>query len=61
MKITEDKSLAHRLVPYVPWITVYAVTAGALCLWGYRSKFRINILEYIGLLDLATAAALPLF
>lgn len=51
---------APRIGRYVPWLTAYAVTAGTLYLWGYWSKFNVNILEYIGFLDLATAAAFPL-
>jgi len=54
------KILAHKITPYIPWLTVYAVAAGTLYLWGYWSKFHVNILEYIGLLELATAAAFPL-
>lgn len=44
----------------LPLLTAYAVTTGCLFLWGYWSKFDINILQYVGLLDLATSAVLPL-
>lgn len=49
-----------KITPYVPWLSVYSITAGTLYLWGYWSKFNVNILEYIGLMDLAIAAAFPL-
>ncbi|HEY6644118.1 hypothetical protein [Povalibacter sp.] len=55
------KSSTLRFTPYIPWVSAYAVAAGALYLWGYWSKFHVNILEYMGLLELALAAAFPLF
>lgn len=55
-----ENNASAKLTTYIPWITAYGIAAGALYLWGYWSKFNVNILEYIGLLDLATAATFPL-
>lgn len=50
----------QRLSGYLPFVSVYAVLVGTLYLWGYWSAFDINILQYIGLVEIAKSAAFPL-
>lgn len=49
-----------ELAPYISLLSTYSIAVGALYLWGYWSKFELNILEYVGLLQIVTAAAFPL-
>lgn len=41
--------------------SAYSVAVGMAYLWGYWSPFSINILDYMGVADILTAAAWPLF
>jgi hypothetical protein len=56
----QERDALQRLNGYVPIASLYAVVCGTLYLWGFWSTFEINILQYIGLVDLAKAAAFPL-
>lgn len=42
-------------------VTAYSVALGMSYLWGYWSPFGINILDYMGMTDIVTATAWPLF
>lgn len=41
--------------------TAYSVALGLSYLWGYWSPFGINVLDYMGMTDILTATAWPLF
>ena len=38
-------------------LTMYCVSVGVLHLWGFWSKFKINILEYISVADVIRSTA----
>jgi hypothetical protein len=42
-------------------VSAYSVAVGMAYLWGYWAPFDINILEYMGVADILTATAWPLF
>jgi hypothetical protein len=55
-----NQGAVQQLTSFLPFASIYSVVAGTLYLWGYWSAFDINILQYIGLVDLAKSAAFPL-
>lgn len=59
-KNSADQDTLERLSRYLPFASLYAIAAGTLFLWGFWSTFDINILQYIGLVELAKSAAFPL-
>jgi hypothetical protein len=42
------------------FLTIYCVSVGVLHLWGFWSKFKINILEYISVADVIRPTAYPI-
>lgn len=58
--MVQIESLQKKISAYAYFLPFYFLTIGTLYLWGYWSKFKINILEYIGLTDIIKLSAYPI-
>ena len=54
------ETIQKKLSAYAYFLPFYFLATGTLYLWGYWSKFKINILEYIGLTDVIKLSAYPI-
>ena len=50
----------EKIATYLYFLTIYAVTVGALYLWGFWSTFNVNILEYMSLSDIIKSTIYPI-
>ncbi len=58
--VTEAEPTKQRVSSYLYLGSLYFVTVGVLYLWGYWSRFNVNILEYISLADVLKFTAYPI-
>jgi len=52
--------IKSKIAPYIYFSSIYFISIGILYIWGYWSKFNINILRYISFTDALKLAAYPI-
>lgn len=57
---SDQFSLRSRIATPIYFSSLYFITVGVLYLWGYWSRFNINILSYLGVSDIIKTTALPI-
>ena len=59
--MTTESEVSRKSTPaYISVGSAYFLSVGVLYLWGYWSRFDINILEYLGLPDVIKLTAYPI-